>query len=171
MTLDIVFVVVAALLLLAGFVGTVVPVLPGTPLAWCGLLCAYFSKYCAVPIWILVATGFVAATVSVLDNIMPIAMTKKSGGSKWGMWGSTIGLIVGLFAGPLGILVCPFFGALIGELFHDSSDFKKSLNAAFGAFKGFLAGIGIKMAACSAFIWVFIWFLLKSAKGTFTISG
>lgn len=163
MTFDIVLLVVAALLLLIGFVGTVVPVLPGAPLAWCGLLCAHFSEYCAVPIWVLIATGFVAVAVSVLDNIMPIAMTKKSGGSKWGTWGSTIGLVVGLFAGPLGILVCPFFGALIGELLHDSSDFKKSLNAAFGAFKGFLAGIGIKMAACAAFIWIFIWFLLKSS--------
>lgn len=163
--------------MITGFLGTVIPVLPGAPLAWLGLLCAHFSSYSSIPLWMLIVTGVVAVFVSVMDNIFPIAMTKKSGGSSWGTWGCTIGLVVGFFAGPLGILVCPFFGALIGELIHNSNEpnqnqnlnqnqeedsFNKSLRAALGAFKGFLAGIGIKMAACGIFIWIFIYYIIKA---------
>ncbi len=159
MSADLLFVILAGIFLFAGLVGAFVPVLPGPPLAWLGLLCARFSEYTQVPVWILVVTGIVALAVTVLDNILPVAMTKKSGGSSYGNWGCSIGLVLGLFSGPPGILLCPFLGALVGELIHDSSDFDKCLHAAIGAFKGFLFGVGLKTAASAAFIWIFVYYI------------
>ena len=83
-------------------------------------------------------------------------MTKKTGGSKAATTGSTIGLIVGLFVGPVGIILGPFCGALVGELLENNREFKPALKVAWGAFLGFLLGTGIKMAAVVWFIWVYI---------------
>jgi len=156
MTLDIILMIVAIICLAVGIAGTVVPVLPGAPLAWLGLLAGRWISFVHTPIWILVVTGIIAAVVSVLDNIFPIAMTKKAGGSKAGTWGCTIGLIAGFFIGPIGIILCPFAGACIGEMINDSSDMKRVFKAAFGAFGGFILGIGMKLSAALLFLWIFL---------------
>lgn len=151
------FAILAGVLLLAGLVGTVLPVLPGPPIAWAGLLAAHFSSYSQIEIWILIATGIAAVFVTVIDNIFPSVMTKKAGGSKAATLGCTIGLIVSFFLGPIFILIAPFAGAFIGEMIHDSSDAKRALKAAFGAFKGFLLGTGLKIICVMCFIWLFLW--------------
>ena len=154
--------ILACLLLFIGLIGTVLPVLPGPPIAWVGLLSAHFSVYSKIDIWILVITAIAAIFVSVIDNIFPSLMTKKAGGSKAATWGCTIGLIVSFFLGPVFILIAPFVGALIGELLYDSTDKKKALKAAFGAFKGFLLGTGMKIITVMIFIWIFVWSILKN---------
>lgn len=151
------FAILAGVLLLVGLIGTVLPVLPGPPIAWAGLLAAHFSNYSQIEIWILIATGIAAIFVTVMDNIFPSIMTKKAGGSKAATWGCTIGLVVAFFLGPIFILIAPFAGAYIGEMIHDSSDAKRALKAAFGAFKGFLLGTGIKIITVMCFIWLFLW--------------
>ena len=151
------FAILAGVLLLLGLIGTVLPVLPGPPIAWAGLLAAHFSNYSQIEIWILIATGIAAIFVTVMDNIFPSIMTKKAGGSKAATWGCTIGLVVAFFLGPIFILIAPFAGAYIGEMIHDSSDAKRALKAAFGAFKGFLLGTGIKIITVMCFIWLFLW--------------
>ncbi len=155
--MDIFLAVLAGVLLLLGFIGTFLPVLPGPILAWAGLLAAHFSSYSEIKIWILVAAGILTALVSIMDNIFPSMLTKKSGGSKAGVLGSTIGLFAGFFLGPLFVILGPFLGAFIGEMIHDSSDAKKAFKAAWGAFKGFLLGTGIKMISVLIFIWIFAW--------------
>lgn len=154
--MDILLSVGAGLLLVIGFLGTFVPVLPGAPLAWAGLLLAYFSSYNTISLALLIACGIVAVVVSVLDNIFPVMMTKKTGGSKAGTIGATLGLIVGFFVGPLGIIAGPFVGAFIGEIIHNSNDTGRALKAAWGAFLGFLLGTGLKMIACGFFIYFFV---------------
>lgn len=156
MNISIILSILAGVMLVIGFLGTFVPVLPGAPLAWIGLLLAYFSAYNNVTLFWLVITGIVAVAVSVIDNIFPIMMTNKSGGSKAATTGSTIGLIIGFFVGPLGIIFGPFLGALVGELIHSNGNFKLSLKSAWGAFLGFLLGTGLKMGAVLIFIWIFI---------------
>ena len=151
------FAILAGILLLVGLIGTVLPVLPGPPIAWAGLLAAHFSSYSQIEIWILIATGIAAVFVTVIDNIFPSVMTKKAGGSKAATLGCTIGLIVSFFLGPIFILIAPFAGAFVGEMIHDSSDAKRALKAAFGAFKGFLLGTGLKIICVMCFIWLFLW--------------
>ena len=155
MYINILLVVGAALLLIVGFIGTFVPILPGAPLAWLGLLTAYFSDYCKISITGLIITGVLAVVVSILDNIFPIAMTKKFGGSKAAVTGSTIGLILGLFGGPAGIIIGPFVGAMVGELIHNNGEFKGVFKAGLGAFVGFLTGTGLKMICVAGFIWYY----------------
>lgn len=156
MNINLILAIVAGIVLIVGFIGTFVPVLPGAPLAWLGLLAAYFSAYCKISIAALVITGILAVVVSVLDNIFPIMMTKKFGGSKMAVTGSTIGLIIGIFTGPVGIILGPFLGALAGELIHRKGQFEGVFKAGLGAFIGFLTGTGLKMICVAGFISFYI---------------
>lgn len=146
----------AIVLLIAGFIGCFLPVIPGPPLAWGGLLCAYFSSYNEISVLSLIITGVVALIITILDTVLPPIMTKRSGGSKAATTGSTIGIIVGLFLGPVGIILGPFIGALVGELIHTDGKFGKSMKSAWGAFAGFLCGTGMKMITVGFFIWWFV---------------
>ena len=156
MTLDLLFSIIAGFLLLIGFLGTFVPVLPGAPLAWCGLLLCYFSNYNTITVTCLIITAIFAIVVSVLDNFAPIIMTKNFGGSKKAITGSTIGLIIGFFVGPAGIILGPFLGALVGELINNNGNWDGVFKAAIGAFIGFLLGTGLKMICVISFIWIYI---------------
>lgn len=161
MVLNIILAVIAGILLIIGFIGTFVPVIPGAPLAWAGLLAAYFCSFCNISIVALIISGIFAVLVSILDNILPITMTHKFGGSKAAVTGSTIGLIAGFFIGPVGIILGPFLGALIGELIHTHGQSDGVFKAAFGAFVGFLTGTGLKMICVLCFIWYFIVSFIK----------
>lgn len=154
--LSIVLCIAAGVLLLVGFLGTFVPILPGAPLAWAGLLAAHFSQYNSISYLCLIITAVIAVAVSVADNIFPVTMTKKAGGSKYATTGATLGLIVGFFTGPWGIILGPFFGALIGEIINKKGMKDGVLKAALGAFSGFLLGTGLKMITVLGFIWVFV---------------
>jgi uncharacterized protein YqgC (DUF456 family) len=81
--------------------------------------------------------------------------TKKFGGTSYGVWGCTIGLIVGFFIGPVGIIIGPFVGAFIGEMMANS-DTHKAFKAALGSFIGFLLGTVIKLVACGIMMWYFV---------------
>ena len=156
MNLSLVFTILAGLLLLLGFLGTFVPILPGAPLAWLGLLLCYFSSYNDISLVTLIITALAALAVSILDILLPVFMTDKIGGSKAATIGSTLGLIAGFFLGPAGIIAGPFLGALVGEMIHSGGNFSASLKAAWGAFLGFILGTGIKMIAVGFFIWIYI---------------
>ena len=156
MNLSLVFTILAGLLLLLGFLGTFVPILPGAPLAWLGLLLCYFSSYNDISLVTLIITALAALAVSILDNLLPVFMTDKIGGSKAATIGCTLGLIAGFFLGPAGIIAGPFLGALVGEMIHSGGNFSASLKAAWGAFLGFILGTGIKMIAVGFFIWIYI---------------
>ena len=153
--LDLLFSIICGLLLFVGFLGTFVPILPGAPLAFAGLIFAYFSDLNEISLKLLIITGVVSVVVSVVDNILPVTMTKNVGGSKNAVLGSTVGLIFGFFAGPLGIIIGPFLGALVGELVQSEWNWSLSIKSAFGAFWGFLLGTGMKMIAVIWFIWIF----------------
>lgn len=159
--MDLVLVIIAFILLAVGLIGAVVPMIPGPPLAWAGLLAAFFSGYTDYGILLLVITGVVAILVQVLDTIFPALLTRKNKGSKSATVGATIGIIVGLFTGPVGILVGPFLGAFIGEILHNPEDFGNALSVAWGSFIGFLCGTGLKLATTGIFIWVLIFNLIR----------
>ena len=152
-------------LLIAGFIcviggvlGSFLPVIPGAPLSWIGLLLLYFCEGVATEYWLLGITLFVAIAVGILDYVIPAKGTKRFGGSSYGIWGTNIGLIVGLFAPiPFGFIIGPFVGAFIGELIYDSKDHKRALKAATGSFVGFLASTFMKFVVCMAFLGLFLY--------------
>ena len=154
--MDYVFIAIAFVLLVLGLVGAVLPVLPGPPIAWAGLLVGHFSSFSPFSVTGLVVPGIAAAVVTVLDYVFPSILTKASGGSRMGSLGCTIGLFVGLFLTPIGVIVGPFCGAFIGEMMNDNTDTTKALKAALGAFLGFLTGTGLKLILAGIFIWIYI---------------
>ena len=116
--MDILLIVLGAICLLLGLIGCVAPVLPGVPLSYLGLLLLHFTDRVQFSWQFLVVWGVVVVVIQILDYFIPAWGTKKFGGTKYGVWGSTIGLFVGLFMGPLGIVVGPFIGAVLGELIY-----------------------------------------------------
>ncbi len=150
--MDIILVILATLCLIVGLIGAVLP-LPGPPLSFVGLILLHISKYAQFDKKLLVLMGLATVAVTIIDYYVPIWGTKKFGGSKYGSWGSTIGMIIGMFFfPPLGIFIGAFLGALAGELYNGAES-NVAFKAAIGSFVGFLAGIVIKVALCILMIY------------------
>lgn len=146
--MDVLLLIAAIVLGVVGIVGCIVPVIPGVLLSYAGLLCAYGCSTSAITSSTLWIWAFLSIAVSVIDYLLPGYLTRLFGGSR----ASVIGATAGVFAGfilfpPAGIVVCPFLGAVIGELLHDSQDKGRALRAGFGSFLAFIAGTGIKLIA------------------------
>ena len=138
--------ILAVLFGVVGCVGCIAPVLPGVALAYAGYLCLYFCSYSEISVAWLVVFGVLTLIVSVLDYLLPSYMTKKFGGSKAGERGAMAGVLGGFLFGPIGIIVGPFVGAVLGELIFDNSDKQRALRSGFGSFLSFFVGTGIKLA-------------------------
>lgn len=132
-----------------------VPVIPGPPLSFAGLLILHFTQYAEYSKTLLLILGSVSIIVAVFDYLVPIWGTKKFGGSKYGIRGATIGLIVGLFFGPAGIIIGPFIGAVLGELSY-KNNFNYAMRAGLGSLIGFMAGIGLKLAVSLIITFYFV---------------
>ena len=155
--MDLTLLLIAFILMLVGILGSFLPVLPGPPISWVGLLLLYLTKAVPMNYTVLGITLFVAIVVGILDYIIPAKGTKRFGGSKYGIWGTNIGLIVGILAPiPLGFIIGPFVGAFVGELMNDSNDSQKAFKAATGSFIGFLASTFIKFVVSMVFFGLFL---------------
>jgi hypothetical protein len=153
--MDYFLLIIAILFMLTGIVGCLVPVLPGPPLSYLGLVIVHFTRFADVSQKLFIILGIIAVVVTVLDYIVPIWGTRHFGGSKYGARGATVGLVIGLFLGPAGIIIGPFLGAFVGELiFRD--DVKYALKAGFGSLLGFLTGVGLKLAASLLMTFYFV---------------
>ena len=145
---DYLLLILSLVLIIFGILGCVLPVIPGPPLSFLGILAVHFTKFAHFNSKILIIAALFAIIVTILDYIVPVWGTKKFGGSKYGTWGATIGLIVGLFFSPfsafLSILLGPFFGAVIGEIIGGKNS-AEAFKAGLGAFLGFLMGVGMKL--------------------------
>ncbi len=164
--MDIALLIIAIILAILGFVGSVTPGLPGPPISWLALLVLNFHSSVEVGTVTLIVMAVIAAIITVLDYIIPSISTKKFGGSKAGVWGCNIGLIISFFGLPfgpqglLGVIAWPFLGALIGELIM-SKDLKVSARSATGAFIGFLCGTGFKLIYAAIIVFMMIYQLIK----------
>ena len=116
--MDIFLIILGVLCLLAGLAGCFLPVLPGPPVSYVGLLLLHFTDKIHFSTTHLILWAFLVIIVQVMDYVTPMLGTKYSGGGKWGNRGCMIGTIAGLFVfPPWGVLIGPFAGAVIGELF------------------------------------------------------
>ena len=149
--MDIALLVIAFILMLIGIIGCIVPGLPGTPIAYAGLWIAQITERVDFSWQFLLIWGIVTVIISALDYIVPAWGTKRYGGTKWGVWGSTIGVFVGLFAGPWGVILGPLVGAVIGELLGGKAA-QEALRAGWGSFIGILFGTILKLIACGLMI-------------------
>ncbi|MBQ7439548.1 MAG: DUF456 domain-containing protein [Paludibacteraceae bacterium] len=145
--MDIFLLVVAFLLMLVGIIGCIVPGLPGVPLAYAGLWVAQATDRIDFSWQMLLVWGIVTIVVSVLDYVVPAWGTKRFGGTKYGVWGSTIGVFVGLFLGPWGVIIGPLAGAILGEMLG-GKQVEEALKAGWGSFIGLLFGTVLKLICC-----------------------
>ncbi len=143
---DYILLILGILLMIFGIIGCLVPVLPGPPFSFFGLILLHFTRFGQFSNPTLITLGAIAVVVTILDYIVPVWGTKRFGGSKYGMRGATVGLIIGLFLGPLGLILGPLIGAFVGEMIF-KDDVGYAFKAGFGSLLGFLTGIGLKLAA------------------------
>lgn len=150
--MDLLWIIVGIILMIVGIIGCILPFLPGPPLCFLALLIQQLRSDAPYSFYFLLVWALIALGITVIDYAIPIYGTRKFGGSKYGMWGSTIGLIVGLWFGPVGIIIGPFIGAFIGEwLAHNQTD--QAFQAALGSFIGFLFGTLLKLVVCAVMAW------------------
>jgi uncharacterized protein len=153
--MDTLYLILGILLMLGGIAGCLLPILPGPPLCFAGLLMLQLRSTSPFTTNFLMVMGMVTLAITLLDYLIPSYSTKKFGGSKYGVWGCTIGLVIGLWLGPIGIVLGPFVGAFIGEIISNNSS-DKALKAAFGSFVGFLAGTLLKLVTCLVMVYYFV---------------
>lgn len=145
MTLDIILIVSGIICILAGIAGCLIPAIPGVPLNYAGIILLHFTSKVQFNTDFLLIWALVVVVVQILDYYVPIWGTKKFGGGKKGAWGSALGVIAGMFIfPPWGIIIFPFVGAVLGELF-DNKESSVAIKAGFGAFLGFVAGTLMKL--------------------------
>lgn len=166
--MDLLLLIIGFVFMIVGIFGSFMPVLPGPSLSWLGLVLLYFTNAVPLNYWILGITLLIAIALSILDYTIPARGTKKFGGSSYGIWGTNIGLIVGIFAPiPFGFIIGPFVGAFVGELMHDSKDHNRALKAATGSFLGFLASSFMKFVVCMMYLGLFVWIVWENKSGLF----
>jgi hypothetical protein len=153
--MDTFWLVLGIILMAIGILGCLLPLLPGPPLAFAALLIQQLQTDPPFTTKFLLIWAGITVVVTALDYIIPVYGTRKYGGSRYGVWGSTIGLIVGIWMGPLGIILGPFLGAFIGEMIARNNS-EHALKAAWGSFVGFLFGTLLKLVACLVMGWYLV---------------
>lgn len=155
--MDLILLSLAAILMLVGILGSFLPMLPGIPVSWLGLLLLHLAPVIPMNYTFLGVTLLVTIIIFALQYAIPALGTKYLGGSKQGMFGATIGLFAGIFIPiPFAILIAPFVGAYLGEILN-KSDSKTALKAASGSFIGLLASTFMEFVVTSIFLILFIY--------------
>lgn len=141
------WIILGIILCIVAIGGSILPLLPGPPIAYGGLVLQQLRD--PSPFegrFLLIWCGIVIVTM-ILDYVIPVQGTKRFGGTKYGVWGCTIGFLAAFWMGPLGVVIGPFVGAFIGELIANQTS-ANALKAAFGSFVGFLVGSFLKLVVC-----------------------
>ncbi len=148
MALDITLMLLGGILIIAGTVGCLLPIIPGPPLSYAGLILLQLSSKAPFTTTFLITYAAITVIVLILDYVIPIYGTKKLNGSKYGIWGSTVGMILGLFLlFPIGIIIGPMLGAFTGEIITGKTK-EQAFKSALGSLLGFLTGASIKFIVC-----------------------
>lgn len=157
---NILWFVLAAILILVGIAGTVLPALPGVPLVFVGMLvAAWADDFTRVGAPTLVVLGILTALTVVIDVVASLLGAKKVGASRHALIGAAIGTVVGLFFGLPGLLLGPFVGALLGELLAGGT-LRRATGVGVGTWLGFIFGTVVKIGLCFAMLGIFVFALL-----------
>mgnify|MGYP001158211081 FL=1 len=153
-------VIFSVILLILGLIGSVLPIIPGPPVSFIGLLLLHLFTPFFLSEDILIYFALAAAIITFLDYWLQIYSVKIFGGGR----ASTIGVIIGILFGvflfpPFGVIVGPFIGAYVGAIIESDFDLIKSFKIAFGSLIGFLGGTVLKFIYSSYVIWEYVSFI------------
>ena len=149
--MDILLMVLAFLLLVASIVGCVLPVLPGPPLAYAGILLLHLTDKVHFTTHQLIIWLVVVVVLQVVDYITPLLGSKYSGGTSFGNRGCIAGTILGMFFMPWGLIIGPFVGAIAGEMMG-GQNLTQAIRAGIGTLLGYLFGTLMKVIVCFYFV-------------------
>ena len=152
----------AFLFLLAGALGAFIPVLPGPPLSYAGMLLIHFTSITGFSARVLITFGIITLLITLADYLLPIWGTKFGKGTRHGMWGASIGLVIGIFFfPPFGVLIGPLAGAWLAEKVNGKEN-REAFRSALGSFAGLLLGIVLKFTVSIAMTWYAIYALITA---------
>lgn len=156
--MEIVIIILAILAGIIGIAGSILPGLPGAPFSWLGLLLLFIWGPESMPVSTLVIWGAVVIAVSVIDYLVPMWLTKATGGSRYAERGAMAGLVIGIVLTPVGMILGSFLGAFLAEIYWGKKSAGDALKAAFGSFLGFITGTGLKTIVAVLIMWRIIVF-------------
>ena len=152
---DVLLYTLAIALNIVGIIGCFIPMIPGPPISFLGLVIIYCNADNEISGIALTIYGILTIATIILDYVIPALGVKYFGGTKAGKWGSFIGTFIGLSFFPWGLLLGPFFGAFIGELIGRQSK-KAAFKSGIGSLLGFVFGVLMKFIVCIYFLCVTI---------------
>lgn len=144
--MEIFYLIIGILFIILGLIGCFIPVLPGPPLAYISLLLLQLGPVVPFTFNFMMVMGIIVAIITAIDYFIPALGAKKWGGSRFGIIGALLGVVVGLFIfPPLGFVIFPFIGAMMGEIINGANT-NKALKAAFGTLIGLIFGTMLKFS-------------------------
>jgi len=150
-------IVMGSILMVLGLAGSVLPILPGPPLSFIGLFLLALIKHFSAPLTpaFVIFLAVVTVFVIVMDYVIPLLGAKRYGASKWGIWGSVLGMAIGILWSPFGMLVGAFVGAVLVEWFVGK---KKggALRAGWGVVMGTLFATILRLGVSGVMTYYFI---------------
>lgn len=143
--METVLITLGVICILVGIIGSFIPIIPGLPVSYAGLVFLQFTDPTPFSAKFMVLWAVIVIIIMMVESLIPAYTTKRFGGSAYGITGAILGLIAGVFIfPPLGILLLPLLGAFLGEVVSGKKiDF--AFRSAMGAFVGFLAGTILKV--------------------------
>ena len=149
--------IIGAIFILLGLLGSVLPALPGPPLSFIGLFLFALIRDFSPPLTptLIIIMLIITIAVTVLDYFIPLIGAKKYGTSKWGIYGSIVGMIVGAFFSPFGVLLGAFLGAVLVEWMVSRKE-KQALRAGWGIFVGSIFGMILKLGISGIMAYYFL---------------
>ncbi len=162
MVIDILAAVLGTVVVVGGLIGCIIPVLPGPPVAYVALLLvSWAGGWNVYAVWLLIVTAVAAVGAAMLDSILPIVTSRRSGAGKAGIWGSVLGMLVGtIFFPPFGTVIGAFLGALAGEMLV-MGEGRNPMKAALGVFTGTMLATVIKLSVSGVIAVLFVRGLLQ----------
>lgn len=154
--MDLFLLILSAMLIISGIIGSFIPIIPGPLTSWFGLFSLNLISTVEIDKTLLIITFIIALIIFVLDSLIPIYGSKYFGATKYGILGASIGLLIGIITPiPFGIIIGPILGALIGELLFNN-DLKKSIKSSIGVLIGFLASTFIKFITSLIYLMIYL---------------
>ena len=147
--------ILGAVLAVIGLAGMLLPIIPGAPILFAGLvMAAWADDFAYVGLWTLVLLGILVGLTYVVDLLAGAFGVKRFGASPRAMVGAAVGTLLGLFFGLLGVIIGPFVGASIGEL-TTSRNLEMAGRAGIGATLGLAIGAAAKLALAFTMLGIF----------------